>query len=165
MRAAIYARVSTDAQNYDGQLVTLKDWAAGRGFQVVELYSESESAWAGGHQAQLSRLLTDARRRKFELVLVWALDRLSREGPLSILTLWHRLALSGVKILSYQESWTEAPGELGELLIALAGWVAKFESQRKSERVKLALARPGTRERVGKRGPDKKKRKRRALIS
>ena len=44
-------------------------------------------------------------------------------------------------MLSYQESWTEAPGELGELLFAIAGWVARMESQRKSERTKAGLAR------------------------
>ena len=44
-------------------------------------------------------------------------------------------------MLSYQESWTEAPGELAELLYALTGWVAKMESQRRSERTKAGLAR------------------------
>lgn len=44
-------------------------------------------------------------------------------------------------MLSYQESWTEAPGEIGELLYALTGWVARMESQRRSERTKAGLAR------------------------
>jgi len=48
--------------------------------------------------------------------LVWALDRLSREGALAILSLVNKLSSCGVKVLSYQESWTEAPGELAELL-------------------------------------------------
>ncbi len=46
-----------------------------------------------------------------------------------------------MKVLSYQEGWTEAPGELGELLFAIAGWVARIESQRRSERTKAGLAR------------------------
>ena len=46
-----------------------------------------------------------------------------------------------MKILSYKESWTEVPGELEELLYALTGWVAKMESQRRSERTKAGLAR------------------------
>ena len=74
-------------------------------------------------------------------MLVWALDRLSREGALAILTLVHRLRVYGVKVISYQESWTEAPGEPGELLFAIAGWVARMESQRRSERTKAGLAR------------------------
>lgn len=74
-------------------------------------------------------------------MLVWALDRLSREGPLAILTLVNRLKQYGVKVISYQESWTEAPGELADLLFALTGWVARMESQRRSERTKAGLAR------------------------
>ena len=57
------------------------------------------------------------------------------------MSLVHRLGAYGVKVISYQESWTEAPGELGELLYALTGWVARMESQRRSERTKAGLAR------------------------
>ena len=89
----------------------------------------------------MSDLIADARRRKFEIVLIWALDRLSREGPLAILTLINRLKLCGVKVLSYQESWTEAPGEMGEILYAMTGWMVRMESQRRSERTKAGLAR------------------------
>ena len=69
--------------------------------------------------------------------------------------------------MSLQESWTEAPGELQEVLLALAGWVARMESQRRSERTKAGLARVmahGTRTGVGvgKRGPDKRRRRRRS---
>jgi putative DNA-invertase from lambdoid prophage Rac len=85
--------------------------------------------------------LDDARKQQFDTVLVWALDRLSREGPLAILTLVNRLKQYGVKVISYQESWTEAPGELADLSFALTGWVARMESQRRSERTKAGLAR------------------------
>ncbi len=97
--------------------------------------------------------------------MVWALDRLSREGPLAILTLVDRLKSSGVKVLSYQESWTEAPGELAELLYALTGWVARMESQRRSERTKAGLARAVAQgQKLGrpKGSGDKKKRRKRS---
>ena len=45
-----------------------------------------------------------------------------------------------MRVLSYQESWTEAPGELAELLYVLSGWVARMESIRRSERTKAGLA-------------------------
>ena len=83
----------------------------------------------------------DSELSKFQAVLVWALDRLSREGALAILSLVNKLSSYGVKVLSYQESWTEAPGELAELLYALTDWVARMESQRRSERTKAGLAR------------------------
>ncbi len=69
------------------------------------------------------------------------MDRLSREGALAILSLVNKLSSCGVEVLSYQESWTEAPGELAELLYALTGWVARMESQRRSERTRAGLAR------------------------
>jgi len=167
-RAAIYCRVSTNDQNPENQRMVLTEWVKQRGFEVVAVYEEEESAWKAGHQRELARLLDDARRRKFDAVLVWALDRLSREGPLAILTLVNRLKSHGVKIFSYQESWTEAPGELGELLYAIAGWVARIESQRRSERTKAGLARVVAQGKRLGRPPgskDRRKRKRRQRIT
>ena len=141
MKVCIYSRVSTGEQVTKNQSVVLTDWANHRGYQVTKIYEEEESAWRSGHQRVLAKLIDDARQRRFQTVLVWALDRLSREGALAILSLVHRLSACGVKVLSYQESWTEAPGELAELLYALTGWVARMESQRRSERTKAGLAR------------------------
>lgn len=164
--AAIYCRVSTGDQDPGNQLLVLQVWARARSFQVVEVYSEAESAWRAGHQAELARLVRDARRGRFRVVLVWALDRLSRSGALSILSLIHRLSAYGVKVLSHQESWTEAPGELAEILFAIAGWVARMESQRRSERTKAGLARVRAAGRPLGRPPgsrDKKRRKKRSV--
>lgn len=141
MKAALYLRVSTEAQDVENQRLALEQWASARGFEVVQVYQEQESAWRAGHQGELAKLLADARKGRFKVVLIWALDRLSREGALAILSHVHRLSTSGVRVLSHQESWTEAPGELGELLYALTGWVARMESQRLSERTRAGLAR------------------------
>jgi len=168
VKTVIYARVSTDEQDTDNQIAQLVSWAASRGWEVTETYKESESAWKAGHQRELARLLDDARKRKFDTVLVWALDRLSREGSLAILTLVSRLKICCVEVISYQESWTEAPGELGELLYALTGWVARMESQRRSERTKAGLAKVSAQGRHLGRPPgskDKRKRIRRRSIT
>jgi DNA invertase Pin-like site-specific DNA recombinase len=91
-----------------------------------------------------------------------SLDRLSREGSLAILQLVNKFSAKGVRVLSYQESWTEAPGEIGELLYALTGWVARMESQRRSERTKAGLARIKAQgKRLGRPLGSKDKRKRR----
>ena len=104
----------------------------------------------------------DARKRKFRVVFIWALDRLSREGSAAILGIVSKLSRHGVKVLSYQESWTEAPGELGELLFAVAGWVARMESQRRSERTKAGLDRARLKgKKLGRPPGSKDKRKRR----
>lgn len=140
-KAAIYIRVSSEEQTASNQLPPLEDMAARRGFKVVEVYSEAETAWRAGHQAELARLIEDARKARFEVVLVWALDRLSREGPAAMLAVIDKLKAYGVRVISYQEAWTEAPGELGELLYSIVAWVARMESQRRSERTKAALVR------------------------
>lgn len=164
MKTVIYARVSSDEQDTDNQIVQLLSWATSRGWEVTGTYKESESAWKGGHQRELARLISDASRCQFQAVLVWALDRLNREGALAILSLVNKLSTYGVKVLSYQESWTEAPGELAELLYALSGWVARMESKRRSERTRAGLARVQAQGKRLGRPPgskDKGKRKRR----
>lgn len=167
MKCCLYLRVSSDRQTTDNQQPILEAWAKQRGFEIVSIYSETESAYHNGHQTELKRLTDDARQHKFELVLVWALDRLSREGSAAILNKVDTLAAYRVKVLSYQESWTEAPGELGELLFAIAGWVARMESKRRSERTKAGQARAVKAGKVVGRPPGRKdshKRKRRGYL-
>jgi putative DNA-invertase from lambdoid prophage Rac len=162
MKAALYLRVSTNEQDATNQLLALEGYAERHHLEIHHVYKESATAWKRGHQAQLSQLLEDARAGHFQLVLVWALYRLSREGPLAILRLVDRLKGYGVKVVSYQESWTEAPGDLADILYAITGWVARMESQRISERTKLGMARARAEGKpIGQRGPDKRKRQRR----
>lgn len=168
MKAVIYARCSDPSGHPDNQIDQLRSWAASRGWEITAVYSENESAWRSGHQAELARLKQDAARRKFDAVVVWALDRLSREGSLAILQLVSTLKVSQVKVISFQESWTEAPGELAEVLYAIAGWVARMESQRRSERTKAGLERVkagGTKLGRPMGSRDKKRRKRQATKS
>lgn len=165
MKVCIYSRVSTCRQDADNQTMAITEWANQRGLEVVKVYEESESAWKAGHQAELAQLKTDAARRRFDIVLVWALDRLSREGALAILSLVNRLKQCGVRIISYQEPWTEALGEIAEILYSITGWVARMESQRRSERTKAGLAKAiacGKKLGRPKGSVDKKRRKKRS---
>ena len=163
-KAVIYARVSTSDQETKNQVDALTKWAADKGLNITNIYQENESAWRHGHQAAFAELLADALHYRFDYVLVWALDRVSREGPLAVLKIIDYLKRRGIKLLSYQESWTEAPGELGDLLYALVAWVAQFESRRLSERTKAGLVRARQAGKHLGRSPgkkDKKKRRRR----
>ncbi len=165
MKVALYLRVSTIDQSTENQLPVLQNWVTDRGYELVEVYSENESAWKSGHQHELARLKADAAMRKFDIVLVWALDRLSREGAAAILNLVNTLNAYGVKVISYNEAWTEAPGEIGEILYAIAGWVARMESQRRSERTKAGIERVRREGKpIGKRGKDTKPRKRSGYV-
>ena len=160
MRVVIYLRVSSTEQSAENQLPVLEKWVADRGHELVKVYSESESAWKAGHQHELAKLKQAAAHREFDILLIWSLDRLSREGSAAILNLVNTFKAYGVKVISYQESWTEAPGEIGEILYAIVGWVARMESQRRSERTKAGLERVrkyGSKsgKGIGQRGKDK----------
>ena len=101
------------------------------------------------------------------MLLIWELDRLSREGPLATLEIVHRLGQAGVQVWSYQEPWTEAGGELLDLLLAKAGWVARMESYRRTERTRAGLQRAVSQGKRLGRPPgskDKKKRSRRGYL-
>jgi len=163
MRVAIYARVSTEEQESSNQLKALTEWAKVRGLEVAKVYQESASAWRDGHQKELAHLLHDATFRRFDIVLVWALDRLSREGSLKILLLIKRLGNYGIRVWSKQEPWTEMPSEFVDILYALTGWVAHMESKRLSERTKAGLERAKSGGKLAIRGKDKKQRKKRAV--
>jgi len=141
MRAAIYIRVSTSDQNYDLQRPSILEYCRWKKITIVEEYAEEESAWKQGRQKELTRLIKSAQAGNFDVVVVWALDRLTREGPAKILALVKKLQSFDVRLFSLQEPWTEAPGELGELLFAIVGWVAQQESKRRSERTKLGIER------------------------
>ena len=136
----IYLRVSTAEQTVENQLPPLEKWISDRDYELVEVYQENESAWKSGHQRELAKLFADLSRRKADICLVWALDRLSRQGVAAILNLINRFKQYGVRIVSLQEPWTEAPGDMADLLYAITGWVANFEGKRRSERTRAGLA-------------------------
>lgn len=155
-RAAVYVRVSTEEQSIENQLAPIRQFAELRDLHIVEVYAEEESAWRGGRQRELARLMRDAWNSKFTVVLVWSLDRLSRGGVSTVLGLVHRLGSYGVRLVSLRESWTEAPGQLAELLYSITAWVAEMESIRISERTKAGLERARANGKVIGRPPGKK---------
>jgi len=163
----VYLRVSTVEQSLENQLMALERWIQDRGYNLVEIYQEQESAWRSGHQKELSRLMADLPKRRVDMVLVWALDRLTREGIATIFGLVSRFKAHGVQVVSYSESWTEQTGPMADLLFAISAWIAEFESKRLSERTRAGLARARAGGQVLGRpagSKDKRKRKRRGYL-
>jgi putative DNA-invertase from lambdoid prophage Rac len=142
-RCAIWARVSTDEQDTRNQVAELRQWAEHRGLEIsAEYILEGTSAWNGKHREQLRLALDEGRAGKFEVLLVWALDRLSREGIEATLSVMRRFSANGVAVWSLRESWTETSDpHVRELIAAIMAWVAEAESRRRSERTKAGLAR------------------------
>ena len=141
-RAAIWLRVSTGEQHAENQLPDLQAWAERRGWEVVKVYEVEQSAWVGEGPKLLSEVYNDARMGYFNILLVWALDRLSRRGPQAIMEIITRLEHFGCQIYSLQEPWMETVGATNrELLLAFSGWAARDESNKRSERTKAGMER------------------------
>jgi DNA invertase Pin-like site-specific DNA recombinase len=141
MKCAIYARVSTKdkGQDVENQLIELRRYVQARGWTAVE-YVDHESGKHSDRQA-FRQMFEAAARREFDVVLVWALDRLTREGVGKTFAHLDRLAHHGVKFESYQEPFFATTGPFGDGLIALFACVAKMERLRISERTKAGVAR------------------------
>ena len=76
-RAALYVRVSTDAQTLENQIRELRQVAGRRGWDVVEIYNDAGISGAKGRNGRpgLDSMHKDASRRKFDVVMAWAIDR------------------------------------------------------------------------------------------
>lgn len=142
MRVAIYARVSTKdkGQSTENQVPDLRAYAQARGWTIYKEYVEEESGGTG-HRSQFQHLFADAHKRRFDLVLFWSLDRLSREGALATLTYLNQLESWGVAYKSFTEQWLDSTGIFKEAIISLLATLAKQERVRMSERTKAGLVR------------------------
>ena len=138
MRAAIYARVSTADQTCENQLIELRRYVEARGWTPVEFVDRAVSGSTDRRPA-LDRLVADARRRRFDVLVVWRLDRLGRNLK-HLVTLLEDVQAVGIAFVSLGEGidCTTAAGRLQlHVLVALA----EFERARIAERVRAGLAR------------------------
>jgi len=142
MRIALYCRVSKsdDSQDPRNQLEPLRSYANALGGEIVGEYVDLASGSKSDRENFLL-MFEDAHKRKFDLLLVWALDRLSREGISNTVGYIEKLKNCGVALKSLQESWVSTDDGPGEVMIAILAWVAKQERQRLIERTKAGLER------------------------
>jgi DNA invertase Pin-like site-specific DNA recombinase len=145
-RAAAWCRVSTDEQDAANQHAATAQFCQHHGYEVVRTFTVDDSAWKDGtggkeYQAAVAEVMDAAHRGEFNVLVVWALDRLTREGAEGALRLIRRLRERGVTLVSVQESWLNGAPEVQDILVSFAGWMAQQESQRKSERVRAGLER------------------------
>ena len=141
MRAAIYARVSTLDQQPENQLQELRRYADARGWTAVE-YVDRGVSGAKDRRPALDQLLTDARRRRLDVVVCWRLDRLGRNLK-HLITLLEELQALGVAFVSLAEG-IDATTPAGKLQMHILGAIAEFERERIRERVLAGLQRART---------------------
>lgn len=157
MKIAIYARVSKETcnqcskvreectcaeykgQTTENQLRELRAFAESSGWTITREYIDHESAKSGDRD-QFQKMLADSSKRKFKAVLVWSLDRFTREGIEATFGYVRQLKTGGVDFVSYSEPHFRTTGPAGELMLAVAAWIAQQERRRISERTKAGMA-------------------------
>jgi len=144
-RVVLYARVSTKEQNSETQLKALREYCKRMSYNLCGEYIDNGVSGGTADRKEFLRLLADADKRKFDLVVIWSLDRLSREGISNTLGYIDRLKRGKVALKSLQESWLDTSDEgIGQLVLSIFAWVAKQERARIIERVKAGQARART---------------------
>jgi len=136
LKCAIYCRVSTDEQDPKHQENALVEYATNQGYEIFKVYTDVTS---GSKQSRpsLNELMFDARAKKFDVVLVWKLDRLGRSLQ-HLLSIIHEWELKGINFTCITQS-IDTTTSSGKLTFHILGAVAEFERTLISERTKEGL--------------------------
>ena len=135
--AAIYARVSTTNQNLDSQLRDLERYAKDRGMTVYKVYTDKGVSGAKENRPALDELMSDARKKLFDTVLVWRFDRFARSSRHLVITLEEFISL-GINFISYSEN-IDLGSPMGKAMFTIISAMAQLERDIISERVKAGL--------------------------
>ena len=140
-RAAIYVRVSTDKQTVGNQVAVLRQIAKRRGWDVVEQYDDAGISGSKGRESRpgLDQMLKDASRRKFDVIMAWAIDRLGR-SLIDLLGTIQTLEACGVDLYLDQQS-IDTTTPAGKLMFQVCGAFAEFERSMIRQRVHAGLKR------------------------
>jgi hypothetical protein len=127
IRVAIYARVSTKGKGQDteNQLAQLRAFAATQGWTVFREFVDHETG-SKSDRAEFQAMFFDDSQRKFDLLLFWALDRLSREGVLETLQHLNRLTSYGIGFRSFAEQYFDSCGVFKDAVIAIMATLGRW---------------------------------------
>jgi DNA invertase Pin-like site-specific DNA recombinase len=137
-RAALYTRVSTVDQHPETQLNDLRQMAAQRSYEIVQEYCDRISG-VKAKRPGLDQMMADARRGRFDVVLVWASDRIARSVK-HFLEVLDELSRSNIEYVSFREN-IDTGGPLGRAIIIIVGAVAELERSLIVERVRAGMRR------------------------
>lgn len=140
-RVALYARVSTDKQSTENQLIELRGAAARMGWEVVGEFIDRGISGAKGRKdrPRLDAMLKGVARKEFDIVAAWSVDRLGR-SLIDLVGLLQELHSTGVDLYLHQQGInTTTPA--GKALFGMMGVFAEFERGMIVERVKSGMAR------------------------
>ncbi len=138
-RAALYMRVSSLDQNPESQRHDLEQMAANRGLEIVQVYTDHGVSGTRTRRPGLDALLNDARRGKFDVVMVWASDRLARSVR-HFLDVLDELNHLNIEFVSFREN-LDTSGALGRAVVVIIGAIAELERNLIVERVRAGMRR------------------------
>jgi DNA invertase Pin-like site-specific DNA recombinase len=140
-RAAIYVRVSTDKQTVENQVRELRQIAERRGWEIVVQYSDAGISGSKGRDSRpgLDQMLKDAQRRRFDVVMAWAIDRLGR-SLIDLLRTIETLQACGCDLYLDQQS-IDRTTPAGKLVFQVTGAFAEFERSMIRQRLNAGLKR------------------------
>jgi DNA invertase Pin-like site-specific DNA recombinase len=137
-KVALYCRISTGDQHLETQLLDLRELAKQRGFEIVHEYSDVISG-SKAKRPGLDQLMADARRHRFDLVLIAAFDRVARNVR-HVLEVLDELNHLGIEFISLREN-IDTSGPLGRAIVVIVGAIAGLEASLISERVRAGMRR------------------------
>lgn len=137
-RAVIYARVSSADQNVAAQLCDLRPLAKARGYEIVAEYTDMISG-TKGKRPGLDKLLSDARRGRFDVVMVWAFDRMARSVR-HFLEVLDELTRLNIAFVSFREN-VDTDSALGRAMVVIVAAISELERSLIVERVKSGMRR------------------------
>ena len=138
-RAALYCRVSTVDQHPETQLLDLRLFAAQRGLQIVETYTDHGVSGTKARRPALDKMMEDARRHRFDALIVWSCDRLARSTK-HLLQVLDELNGFGIQFVSQREA-IDTDGALGRAIIVIVSAIAELERSLIVERVRAGMRR------------------------
>ena len=134
---AIYARVSTDRQSTESQLNTLREYISKRSWAIFKEYIDAGFTGSDTKRPAFKEMMADARKRSFDILLVYKLDRLSRSLK-DLITTLDDLQFLGIDFISY-DNGLDTTTPTGRLMFNVVGAVAEFEREIIKERVRAGL--------------------------
>jgi len=137
-RAVLYMRVSSVDQHPETQVHDLRQMAAQRGYQIIQEYTDRISG-VKARRPGLGELMLDARRGRFDVILVWSCDRIARSTRhlLEVLDEFNHL---NIEFVSFRES-IDTSGPLGRAIVVIIGAIAELERNLIIERVRAGMRR------------------------
>lgn len=141
-RCVIYSRISTQEQQNSNQILQLTDYAEKQGWDIVEVVTDVASGGKSSNErAGLKKVFEMAHKKKFDVLLFFSLDRLSREGSRKTIEYLTRLDDYKIDWHSYTEQYLSSIGVFKDCIISLLSTLARQEKIRISERTKAGLER------------------------